>query len=136
MYDSLLLELRDTCCWAQTHTPVYLSWIKKISYVAYGYSGLVKNEFMGAHIYTAQGLEVGDLTLIPKPHKASLHWMLTWTSLSSPQAPCLSVGGFEASGSYVQLLLAHALTCSALVRHGGCSAVHASAVAERAACAA
>ena len=47
------------CCWAQTHTPVYLSWIKKISYVAYGYSGLVKNEFMGARIYTSQGLEVG-----------------------------------------------------------------------------
>ena len=37
---------------------MYLSWIKKISYVAYGYSGLVKNEFMGARIFTAQGMEV------------------------------------------------------------------------------
>ena len=38
----------------QTHTPVYLAWIKKISYVAYGYSGLVKNEFEGLHIHTTQ----------------------------------------------------------------------------------
>ena len=38
----------------QTHTPVYLAWIKKISYVAYGYSGLVKNEFEGLRIHTTQ----------------------------------------------------------------------------------
>ena len=46
------------CCPLQTHTPVYLSWIKKISYVAYGYSGLVKNEFAGLQIFTAQGMQV------------------------------------------------------------------------------
>lgn len=39
---------------AQTHTPVYLAWIKKISYVAYGYSGLVKNEFEDLRIHTTQ----------------------------------------------------------------------------------
>lgn len=51
---------------AQTHTPVYLSWIKKLSYVAYGYSGLVKNEFQGLQIATAQGMHVPDATgLIP-----------------------------------------------------------------------
>ncbi len=50
----------------QTHTPVYLAWIKKISYVAYGYSGLVKNEFEGLHIHTTQGMEIPDPTgLIP-----------------------------------------------------------------------
>ena len=38
----------------QTHTPVYLAWIKKISYVAYGYSGLVKNEFEDLRIHTTQ----------------------------------------------------------------------------------
>jgi hypothetical protein len=50
---------RGCGCCAQTHTPVYLSWIKKISYVAYGYSGLVKNEFEGLQIFTAQGMQVG-----------------------------------------------------------------------------
>ncbi|BDA50620.1 ABC transporter G family member 19 [Coccomyxa sp. Obi] len=50
----------------QTHTPVYLAWIKKLSYVAYGYSGLVKNEFEGLSIRTAQGMSVPDATgLIP-----------------------------------------------------------------------
>lgn len=43
----------------QTRTPPYLAWIKKISYVAYGYSGLVKNEFAGLSLHTAQGMEVG-----------------------------------------------------------------------------
>jgi len=42
----------------QTHTPVYLAWIKKISYVAYGYSGLVKNEFEGLHIHTTQVIDL------------------------------------------------------------------------------
>jgi hypothetical protein len=45
---------------------VYLSWIKKLSYVAYGYSGLVKNEFQGLQIATAQGMHVPDaIGLIP-----------------------------------------------------------------------
>ena len=33
---------------------MYLAWIKKISYVAYGYSGLVKNEFEDLRIHTTQ----------------------------------------------------------------------------------
>lgn len=54
------------CCAAQTKTPAYLAWIKKLSYVAYGYSGLVKNEFEGLSIHTAQGMAVPDASgLIP-----------------------------------------------------------------------
>jgi hypothetical protein len=52
--------------WLQTRTPPYLAWIKKISYVAYGYSGLVKNEFGGLALHTAQGMQIPDATgLIP-----------------------------------------------------------------------
>ena len=59
----MLHENGISVCWpgcnglsvaAQTHTPVYLAWIKKISYVAYGYSGLVKNEFENLSIHTTQ----------------------------------------------------------------------------------
>lgn len=61
-----LLTTVSLCCAVQTHTPVYLAWIKKLSYVAYGYSGLVKNEFEGLSIRTAQGMTVPDATgLIP-----------------------------------------------------------------------
>ena len=42
----------------QTHTPVYLAGIKKLSYGAYGYSGLVKNEFEGLHIHTTQVIDL------------------------------------------------------------------------------
>ncbi|KAK9917054.1 hypothetical protein WJX75_000354 [Coccomyxa subellipsoidea] len=52
----------------QTHTPVYLAWIKKLSYVAYGYSGLVKNEFEGLSISTAQGMHVPDATALIAPN--------------------------------------------------------------------
>jgi hypothetical protein len=69
----LMIDLQEPtsltgCEWVgvQTHTPVYFAWIKKISYVAYGYSGLVKNEFGGLHLSTAQGMPIPDaMGLIP-----------------------------------------------------------------------
>lgn len=34
----------------QTHTPVYLEWVKDLSFASYGYSALVKNEFEGCQL--------------------------------------------------------------------------------------
>ncbi len=50
---------------AQTRTPEYLVWIKRISYVAYGYSGLIKNEFTGLRLTAPGGFEVEARSLIP-----------------------------------------------------------------------
>ena len=51
---------------AQTHTPVYFAWIKHVSYVAYGYSGLVKNEFGGLRLLGARDVPVPNASsLIP-----------------------------------------------------------------------
>ncbi len=54
------------CAFRQTRTPVYFAWIKHVSYVAYGYSGLVKNEFAGLRLTGARGVPVPDASsLIP-----------------------------------------------------------------------
>ena len=49
----------------QTKTPEYLVWIKRISYVAYGYSGLIKNEFTDLRLTAPGGFAVEAQTLIP-----------------------------------------------------------------------
>ncbi len=49
----------------QTRTPEYLVWIKRISYVAYGYSGLIKNEFTDLRLTAPGGFQIEAQTLIP-----------------------------------------------------------------------
>eukprot|EP00884_Botryococcus_braunii_P006931 jgi/Botrbrau1/16239/Bobra.0066s0024.1 len=48
----------------QTRTPIYLLWLKKVSYVAFGYSALVKNEFSGLHLHSQEG-PVEGMNLVP-----------------------------------------------------------------------
>ena len=45
---------------------MYFAWIKHVSYVAYGYSGLVKNEFGGLRLLGARDVPVPNASsLIP-----------------------------------------------------------------------
>eukprot|EP00884_Botryococcus_braunii_P006929 jgi/Botrbrau1/16237/Bobra.0066s0023.1 len=56
----------------QTRTPVYLVWLKKVSYVAFGYAALVKNEFDGLHLNVSTVGPVDGMTLIPSNINNSL----------------------------------------------------------------
>jgi hypothetical protein len=56
------MELSLVCL--QTRTPIYLLWLKKVSYVAFGYSALVKNEFSGLLLHSNEG-PVEGMNLIP-----------------------------------------------------------------------
>ena len=55
------------CCCVQTSTPPCFEWIKRISYATYGYSALVKNEFHGLELQSADdGYDIPNAeSLIP-----------------------------------------------------------------------
>ncbi|BDA50622.1 Broad substrate specificity ATP-binding cassette transporter [Coccomyxa sp. Obi] len=44
----------------QTHTPVYLEWVKELSFASYGYSALVKNEFEGLELSSGGVVVISD----------------------------------------------------------------------------
>lgn len=57
----------------QTHTPVYLEWIKELSFATYGYSALVKNEFQGLQLGIGGTVEIADAeTAIPSNIESEL----------------------------------------------------------------
>lgn len=56
----------------QTRTPVYMLWIKKASYVAFGYAALVKNEFDGLRLNEVNDGPVDGVNFIPKNINSSL----------------------------------------------------------------
>ncbi len=50
----------------QTHTPAYLEWLRELSFASYGYSALVKNEFMGLQLRSGGAVVVTNAeTSIP-----------------------------------------------------------------------
>ncbi|EIE20498.1 hypothetical protein COCSUDRAFT_57645 [Coccomyxa subellipsoidea C-169] len=50
----------------QTHTPAYLEWLRELSFASYGYSALVKNEFMGLQLRSGDAVVVTNAeTSIP-----------------------------------------------------------------------
>ncbi|CAL8465028.1 g4563 [Coccomyxa elongata] len=50
----------------QTKTPVYLEWVKELSFASYGYSALVKNEFEGLKFHSGGVVVISDaISAIP-----------------------------------------------------------------------
>ncbi|KAK9917341.1 hypothetical protein WJX75_003369 [Coccomyxa subellipsoidea] len=57
----------------QTHTPVYLEWLKELSFASYGYSALVKNEFEGLQLRSGGVVVITDaVTAIPSNIQSEL----------------------------------------------------------------
>lgn len=60
-------------CLLQTHTPVYLEWLKELSFASYGYSALVKNEFEGLQLRSEGVVVITDaVTAIPSNIESEL----------------------------------------------------------------